>query len=40
MCVEIYKLYKEKKAAEVRLLWYKIHGGDILNFEKDEVDLF
>ena len=40
MCVEIYKLYKEKKAVEVRLLWYKIHGGDILNFEKDEVDLF
>ena len=37
---EIYNLYKQKKAVEARLLWYKAHGGNIPNFEKDEVDLF
>ena len=25
---------------QARLLWYKTHGGDRPNFEKDEVDLF
>ena len=40
MFEEIYNLYKRKKAVEARLLWYKIHGGDIPNFKKDEVDLF
>ena len=40
MFAEIYKPYKEKKAVEARLLWYKTHGGDTPNFEKDEVDLF
>ena len=40
MFAEIYKPYKEKKAVEARLLWYKAHGGDTPNFEKDEVDLF
>ena len=34
------KPYKQKKAVEARLLWYKTHGGDIPNFEKDEADLF
>ena len=33
-------MYKQKKAVEARLLWYKIRGGDIPNFKKDEVDLF
>ena len=37
---KIYNLYKQKKAVEARLLWYKTHGGDIPNFEKDKVDLF
>ena len=37
---KIYNLYKQKKAVEARLLWYKTHGGDIPNFEKDEADLF
>ena len=40
MFAKIYNLYKQKKAVEARLLWYKTHGGDISNFEKDEVDLF
>ena len=40
MFAEIWNLYKQKKAVEARLLWYKTHGGDILNFEKDEFDLF
>ena len=40
MFAEIWNLYKQKKAVEARLLWYKTHGGDIPNFEKDEVDLF
>ena len=40
MFAEIYSLYKQKKAVETRLLWFKTHDGDIPNFEKDEVDLF
>ena len=40
MFAEIYNLYKQKKAVEARLLWFKTHDGDIPNFEKDEVDLF
>ena len=38
--LEIYNLYKQKKAVEARSLQYKTHDGDIPNFEKDEVDLF
>ena len=40
MFAEIYNLCKLKKAVEARLLWYKTYGGDILNFEKDEIYLF
>ena len=40
MVAEICSLYQQKKAVEARLDWYKTHGGDILNFEKDEFDLF
>ena len=40
MVAKICNLYQQKKAVEARLLWYKTHGGDILNFEKDEFDLF
>ena len=40
LCLQKYKPYKQKKAVEARLLWYKTHGGDIPNFEKDEADLF
>ena len=40
MFAEICNLHKQKKAVEARLLWYKAHGGDTPNFEKDEVGLF
>ena len=40
MFAGIYRLYKQKKAVEATLLWYKTHGGDIPNFEKGEIDLF
>ena len=40
MFAEICDLYKQKKAVKARFLWYKTHGGDIPNFEKDHVDLF
>ena len=40
MFAEICSLYKQRKAVEASLLWYKTHDGDILNFKKDEVDLF
>ena len=40
MFAEICNLYKQRKAVEASLLWYKTHDGDILNFKKDEVDLF
>ena len=40
MFAEICDLYKQKKAVKARILWYKTHGGDIPNFEKDQVDLF
>ena len=39
ICAEIYELYKQKKATEATLLWYKIYGGDKPNFENDEVDI-
>ena len=40
MFAEIYKLYKQKKTVEARLLWYKTHGCDTPSFDKNEVDLF
>ena len=40
MFAEIYNLYKQKEAVEANLLWYKTHGADTPNFEKDGVDLF
>ena len=40
MFAKICRLYKQKKAVKATLLWYKTHGGDTPNFEKDEIDLF
>ena len=40
MFAKIYNLYKQKKEVEARLFWYKTHGADIPNFERDKVDLF
>ena len=38
MFAEIYKLDKQRKVAQARLLWYKPHGEDIPNFEKNKID--